>query len=264
MRHDMHYVDQLARPAGTPVGRLLPIEDIDPNPNQPRQALGDISELTASIREKGVLEPILVRQLAGRFQIIAGERRFRAAIEAGLDEIPSIVRENVSDAEVLELALVENLQRKDLSPFEEADGLKMLAQTYAYTHEMMAERLGKSRTSITETLSLSGMPEEVRQLCRLADISGKSLLLQIVRQAEPRKMVALIDRLQQEGATRQTARRLAGERKKVGRGRPKPYVFQFQPKDKAFSLALRFRRGQVPREEIIRALRSILESLGEA
>jgi ParB family chromosome partitioning protein len=263
MRHDLHYVDQLARPAGTPVGRLLPIEDIDPNPNQPRQALGDISELTASIREKGVLEPILVRQAAGRFQIIAGERRYRAAIEAGLDEIPAIVRENVSDAEVLELALIENLQRKDLSPFEEADGLKMLAQTYAYTHEMMAERIGKSRTSITETLSLAAMPEEVRQLCRLADISSKSLLLQIVRQSEPAKMVALIERLQREGATRETARRASKERRTLGRARAKPYVFQYRPRDKAFSLALRFRKSQVPREEIIRVLQSIIESLAE-
>ena len=75
-----------ARPEGEPVGRLIPIEDIEPNPDQPRQALGDLSELTASIREKGILEPILVRPVGGRFQIIAGERRYRAAVEAGLDE----------------------------------------------------------------------------------------------------------------------------------------------------------------------------------
>jgi ParB family chromosome partitioning protein len=263
MRHDIHYVDQLARPAGTPVGRLLPVEDIDPNPHQPRQALGDLSELTASVREKGILEPILVRQVNGRFQLIAGERRYRAAIDAGLDEIPCIVREGVSDAELMELALVENLQRQDLSPFEEADGLKVLAQTYGYTHEMLAERLGKSRPSITESLSVAAIPEDVRQLCRLADINSKSLLLQVVRQSEPSKMVALIERLQREGTTRRTARRIAGDRRKPGRGRPKHYVFEYQPKDKAFSLAIRFRKGQVPREELIRALQSILESLAE-
>ena len=93
MRHDTHFVDQLGRPGGVPVGRLIPLEDIDPNPNQPRQALGDLSELVASIREKGVLEPILVRPRGSRFQIIAGERRYRAASELALAEIPCIVRE---------------------------------------------------------------------------------------------------------------------------------------------------------------------------
>ena len=178
MRHDTHFVDQLARPGGEkPIGRLIPIEDIEPNPDQPRQALGDLAELTASVREKGVLEPLLVRKVGGRFEIIAGERRYRAAVEAGLGELPCVVRET-SDAEMMELALVENLQRKDLTPFEEADGLRVLAEKYGYTHEAMAEKLGKSRSSITETLSLASMPEEVRQLCRLADIQSKSVLLQ--------------------------------------------------------------------------------------
>ena len=125
MRHDNHFVDQLGRPGGAPVGRLIPIEDIDPNPNQPRHAMGDLSELIASVREKGILEPILVRPRGNRFQIIAGERRFRAAGEAQLVEIPCIVRET-PDAEMMELALIENLQRKDLTAFEEADGLLTL------------------------------------------------------------------------------------------------------------------------------------------
>jgi ParB family transcriptional regulator, chromosome partitioning protein len=259
-RHDVHFVDQLGRPGGVAVGRLIPLEDIDPNPHQPRQSLDDLSELTASIREKGVLEPILVRPAGSRFQIIAGERRFRAAGEAGLAELPCIVRE-ASDAEVMELALVENLQRRDLSAFEEADGLRTLAETYAYTHEMMAEKLGKSRTSVTETLSLTAMPAEVRQLCRLADIHSKSLLLQIVRQSDPAKMIALIERLQNEGATRQDARRIRNEAKPHGKGRPRAYVFRYQPREKTFSLSLQFRKAQVPRDEIVRALRSIIDEL---
>jgi len=261
MRHDVHFVDQLGRPGGVAVGRLVPLEDIDANPNQPRKSLDDLSELTASIREKGVLEPILVRSQGNRFQIIAGERRFRAAGDAGLAEIPCIVRE-ATDAEVMELALVENLQRKDLSPFEEADGLRTLADSYGYTHEMMAEKLGKSRSSITEVLSLTAMPQEVRQLCRLADIHAKSLLLQIVRQSDPAKMVALIERLQKEGGTtRQEARRIAKEGNPRGRGRPRPYVFRYQPREKAFSLALQFRKSQVPREEIVQALQAVIEDL---
>jgi ParB family chromosome partitioning protein len=261
MRHDSHFVDQLGRPGGTPVGRLVPIEDLQPNPHQPRQALGDLSELIASIREKGVLEPILARPKGGRFEIIAGERRYRAALEAGLAEVPCIVRD-ASDAETMEIALIENLQRRDLSPFEEADGLRTLVETFSYTHEKMAEKLGKSRSSLTETLSLTAMPAQVRELCRLADISSKSLLLQIVRQSDPRKMVAFIEQLQKTGGTREAARRIAKEaRPKVSRGRPQNFVFRYQPKEKSFSLALQFRKAQVPRAEVIRTLQSILEQL---
>lgn len=263
MRHESHFVEQLSRPAGTPVGKLIPVEDVHPNPNQPRRVLGDLSELTASIREKGVLEPIIVRPRGGDYEIIAGERRYRAACEAGLDEIPCVVRE-CTDAEVMEIALIENLQRKDLSPFEEADGLKYLAESYSYTHEMMAERLGKSRSSITEVLSLTAMPEQVRELCRLADIQSKSLLLQVVRQSDPDKMVALIKRMQDQGATtREAVRRLskAGDRPKASKGRPRNFVFKYQPKEKTFSLALQFRRSDVPKDEIVRALERILAEL---
>jgi ParB family chromosome partitioning protein len=260
LRHDSHYVDQLGRPGGAPVGRLVPLEDIDPNPHQPRQALGDLSELVASIREKGVLEPILVRPRGGRFQIIAGERRYRAASEVGLAEIPCIVRES-TDAEVMELALVENLQRKDLSAFEEADGLRVLADRFGYTHERMAEKIGKSRSSITETLSLTAMPDDVRELCRLADIHAKSLLLQIVRQSDAGKMIALVERLQREGTTREDARRITKQHAKAGRGRPKNFVFRYQPREKSFTLSLQFRKSQVAREEIIKALRGIIDEL---
>jgi ParB family chromosome partitioning protein len=259
MRHDTHFVDQLARPSGEAIGRMIPIEDLQPNPRQPRQDLGDLFELTASVREKGILEPILVRALGGRYEIIAGERRYRAALEVGLAEVPCVIRDT-SDAEMMELALVENLQRKDLSAFEEADGLRMLAEKYGYTHEMMAEKLGKSRTSITETLSLTAMPDDVRQICRLADIHSKSLLLQVVRQSDSAKMIALVERLQKEGPTRSEARRIVREAKPA-RGRPKNFVFRFQPREKSFSLALQFRKASVPKEEIIRTLEAILENL---
>jgi ParB family chromosome partitioning protein len=261
MRHDLHFVDQLGRPGGAPVGRMIPIEDVEPNPHQPRQNLGDLTELIASVREKGVLEPILVRPHGARFQIIAGERRFRAATEAGLAEVPCIVRET-TDAETMELALIENLQRKDLDAFEEADGLKTLAEGFGYTHEQMADRIGKSRTSITEVLTLAAMPEEVRERCRRADITAKSLLLQIVRQGDSRKMLALLEGLQKEGASREAARRLAKAGKgKPAKGRPKNYVFRYQPREKTFNLALQFTKSQVPRDEIVRALQSIIEEL---
>src|SRR5439155_685909 len=115
MRHDSHYVEALAASAGTPVGRMVAIDEIDPNPNQPRQVMGDLSELIASIAEKGIIEPLVVRQRGERFQIVAGERRYQAAVQVGLRELPVVIRD-VDDTEVIELALIENLQRKDLTP----------------------------------------------------------------------------------------------------------------------------------------------------
>jgi ParB family chromosome partitioning protein len=259
MRHEAHFVDQLGRPGGVPVGRLIPLEDIDPNPHQPRQGVGDISELVASVREKGVLEPILVRPRGSRFEIIAGERRYQAATEAGHAEIPCVVRD-CSDAEVVEIALVENLQRRDLNPFEEADGLRTLVDRFGYTHEVLAERIGKSRSAITESLSLTSMPETVRKLCRLADIQSKSLLLQIVRQSDPEKMVAFLDRLQKEGTrTREDARRMG--RQGRAKGRPRHFVYRFEPTQKTFSLSVHFRKGQVARDEIVKALEAVLAEL---
>jgi ParB family chromosome partitioning protein len=258
MRHDSHFVDQLGRPAGSPIGQSIPVEDIDPNPNQPRQNVGDLSEMIASVREKGIIEPIVVRRNDSRFQIVAGERRYRAAIEAGLPEIPCVVKD-LTDSEAMEVALIENLQRKDLTAFEEADGLKILAEAHGYTHEMMAEKLGRSRTTVTETLTLSSMPDRVRELCRLADISSKSVLIQIVRQQTPEKMVAFVDALQKTGGpTRAEARRLikaVPDRK----ARAKSFVFSYKTgRDRGLSLSLRFRRADVSKADVLAALEELL------
>jgi ParB family chromosome partitioning protein len=258
MRHDEHYVDALAASAGTPVGRLVPIDLLDPNPNQPRQVMGDLSELIASIGEKGVIEPLIVRRRGERFQIIAGERRYQASVQVGLRELPVVVRE-ADDTEVLELALIENLQRKDLTPFEESEALQGLAESCGYTHEDLARKLGKSRTSITESLAINAIPEPVRNLCRLADISSKSLLLQVVRQNTAEKMTALIEKIaSQGGATRQQLRDAAA---KPQAGRPKHFVFAFRPPTKAFNLKLSFNKSRASREEIIDALEAIIKDL---
>jgi ParB family chromosome partitioning protein len=260
MRHDEHYVEALAASAGTPIGRMVAIDRVDPNPEQPRQVMGDLSELIASISEKGVIEPLIVRQRGPRFQIVAGERRYQAAVRAGLKELPVVVRD-VDDGEVIEVALVENIQRKDLSPFEEAEAMASLADRSGYRHEDLAKRLGKSRTSVTESLALAEMPAEVRNLCRLADISSKSLLLQIVRQQTPEKMVAFVERLTRagaEGVTREQARKVAAKPKP---GRPKSFVFQYRPPTKSFNLRLQFRKADVDRTEVIEALEGILSEL---
>jgi ParB family chromosome partitioning protein len=260
MRHDEHYVEALTSSAGAPIGRLVPIDEIDPNPNQPRQVMGDLSELMASIAEKGIIEPIIVRQRGGRFQIVAGERRYQAAVQVGLREIPIVIRE-VDDNEIVEVALIENIQRKDLTPFEEAEALQSLAMRCGYTHEDMARKLGKSRTSITESLSLNNMPDEVKNLCRLADISSKSLLLEVVRQGDPQKMVALVERMARDGGVTREAVRKDKEIAKPKAGRPKHYVFKYRPPTKAFNLQLRFTKSRVEREEVIEALQAIIREL---
>jgi ParB family chromosome partitioning protein len=258
MRHDAHYVETLAASAGAPVGRMVPIDLIDPNPDQPRQAMGDLAELMASITEKGIIEPLVLRQRGSRYQIIAGERRYQAAIQAGLHELPGVIRD-VDDTEMLELALVENIQRKDLTPFEESEAMHSLAQRCGYTHEDLAKRLGKSRTSITESLALHNMPAEVRKVCRLADITNKSLLLQIVRQGDPAKMLALVEKIaSQGGATREQVRK---ETQTPKPGRPKSFTFTFKPQDKTFNLRLSFHKRSASKDEIIEALQAIIAEL---
>ena len=258
MRHDEHYVEALAASAGQPIGRLVPIDQLDPNPNQPRHVMGDLSELMASISEQGILEPLVVRQRGERFQIVAGERRYQAAVQVGLRELPVVIRD-VDDTEMLELALIENLQRKDLTPFEESEALHGLAERCGYTHEDLARRLGKSRTSVTESLALNGMPDEVRNLCRLADISSKSLLLQVVRQETPEKMTALVEKMASQGGVTRQRLREAAAKPKVGR--PKHYVFAYRPTTKAFNLKLSFAKSRASRDEIIDALEAILKEL---
>ena len=261
MRHDEHYVEALTSSAGAPIGRMIPIDQLEPNPNQPRQVMGDLSELMASIAEKGIIEPVIVRQRGPRFQIVAGERRYQAAVQVGLREIPVVIRE-VDDNEIIEIALIENIQRKDLTAFEESEALQSLGDRCGYTHEDMARRLGKSRTSITESLALNHMPDEVKNLCRLADIHSKSLLLQIVRVGDSQKMVALIEKISRGGgATREAVRQETAKPKAVGR--PKAYVFSYRAPTKAFKLQLRFTKSRVEREEVIAALQDIIKELRE-
>ena len=260
MRHDAHYVETLAASAGVPVGRMVAIDQVDPNPDQPRQAMGDLAELIASVTEKGVIQPLVVRQRGARYQIIAGERRYQAAVQAGLQELPVVVRD-VDDREMLELALVENIQRKDLTPFEESDAMQSLAQRCGYTHEDLAKRLGKSRTTITEALSLTSIPPEVRKVCRLAGITNRSLLLQIVRQGDAQKMLALVEKIATQGATREQLRK---DTEKPKAGRPKAFVFAFRPPTKAFNLRLQFNKRNASKDEVISALEEIIRELKKA
>jgi ParB family transcriptional regulator, chromosome partitioning protein len=259
LRHDAHYVEQLAaRSTGAPIGRLIPIDRLEPNPGQPRVEIGDLTELVDSIKAVGVLEPILVRpaEIGGRFMIISGERRYRASLQAGLKEMPCIEMD-VDDRMVAEIALIENLQRKDLTAFEEAEGLEALATRFGYTHEMIAGRVGKSRSSITEALSIATLPADVKEQCRRADITSKSKLLQVVRLKDADAMRAFVDQVRRQGMTRDEARAA----RKPGPGRPRPFEFRYQPTSKEFSISLRFRRSAVSDDELAGALRAALDEV---
>lgn len=264
MRHDAHYVEELSSQSPTSIGRLIKVEQLDPNPEQPRVEIGDLTELTTSIQEKGVLEPLLVKPstIKGRWMIIAGERRWRAATAAGLREVPC-VEMDVDEAAVAEIALIENMQRKDLTPWEEADGLAALCQRYGYTHEEVAKKVGKSRSTVTEAITLAAIPEEIREECRRADINVKSLLLQIIRQPDTSTMRETIKILANKEVTRDEARALIRERRyREGGGEAsKPYTFRYHLPTLNVKVELRFSKAEVDKAEIVNALRSVLMEL---
>ncbi len=154
--------------------KLININDIEPNRDQPRKYFDDtaLQELADSIAQHGVIQPLLVRPLSdGGYQLIAGERRWRASRIAGLTEVPVVVRE-MTDQEAMELALIENLQREDLNPIEEAEGFKLLMDTYGFTQEQAAERVGKSRPAVANALRLLVLPEEILDMVKSGKLSA--------------------------------------------------------------------------------------------
>ena len=261
MRHDAHYVESLTSYSGAAIGRMIPVDQIRPNPEQPRKSIGDLRELTDSIREKGVLEPLLVRFVPREdcYYIISGERRYHASRAAGLNEVPCIEK-MADDAETLEIGLIENIQRKDLTPFEEADGLHRLATQFEYTHEDVARKIGRARSSVTETLSLRNIPEVLRKRCIEHGVNSKSLLLQIARQPTEKKMVEMLHRILQGGLTRDEARKERRD-EQTGPQRPQPFIFQFEPENETFRFRIQFKKSHVSRDELITTLRGILSQL---
>lgn len=153
-----------AEPRGESSTLEVAVDRITPSPFQPRRTFdeGKIEELAASIRNQGIIQPLVVRPKGDNFELIAGERRWRAALKAGLTRVPVVVR-NADDHEALQLALVENLQREDLNPIEEANGYKRLQEEFQWSQEEMAERVGKSRPAIANSIRLLGLPAEVQQ-----------------------------------------------------------------------------------------------------
>jgi ParB family transcriptional regulator, chromosome partitioning protein len=263
MRHDAHYVDELTQSTTTHVGRMIPIDKLDANPDQPRTEIGDLTELTASIREKGVLEPLLVKPtLMGRWMIIAGERRWRSATAAGLKEVPCIEMD-VDDSAVAEIALIENMQRKDLTTWEEADGLRALCERFGYTHEDVARKVGKSRSTVTEALSIASIPSSIREICRNSEITSKSLLLQIVRQPDDDSMRAMAEQIAAEGLTRDGARK--ARRAFIDpTGASEPFVYRYEAPGREFRVEVKFKKANISAEELFEALNAAAQGIDEA
>ena len=265
MRHDAHYVEELSQHRPQQVGRMIPVDKIDPNPEQPRTEIGDLTELTASIAEKGVLEPLLVKpnRLTGRWMIIAGERRWRSAQRAGLKEVPCVEME-VDEGTVAEIALIENMQRKDLTVWEEADGLLALCEKFGYTHDDVARKVGKSRTTVSEALAIARIPNDVREVCKNAEISAKSMLLQITRQPDDDSMRRFAKEVATKGLKREDAREV--RRQEMGpRVVPdaKPYTFKYASPDKDFAIEVKFRASQVSDAEVALILRAVADEIDE-
>ena len=278
MRHDSHYVEELAR-TNRSVGKTIPIGCIEPNPEQPRVEIGDLTELTNSIKQKGVLEPLLVKPNpeSGTWMIIAGERRWRAANLAGLREVPCIELD-IDEQSIAEIALIENLQRKDLTIWEEADGLAFLSQRFGYTHEEIAKKISKSRSTVTESMTIAGLPDDIRQRCRQANINAKSTLLEIARQFDERAMHEFLDNIERKGLNREQVRQIArpesvkqakennGSEDEGGGGIAKAdrnlkrNSFQFIPESGEFSLEIKFKSSQFDAKDVLKALKEAFDS----
>lgn len=206
------------------------IEQIRPNPFQPRVDFDDesLQELTQSIKEKGVIQPILVRRAGDNYELIAGERRFRAAKLLGLNEIPAIVK-NVQDRDSLEIALIENIQRESLNPIEEARAYQFLIDKFNVTHDKLSEVLGKARVSITNTLRLLKLPAEIQDEIKKGRISfahGRTLL-EIDDPHHQRRLVGEV--LARELSVRELESLIKSQRRKLPKrkiehGAREPYV----------------------------------------
>ena len=199
--------------AGSPGYFLCPLDRLRPNPRQPRQSIDeqDLSDLAASIKEKGVLQPLVVRKADeqdGAYEIIAGERRFRAAQMAGLATVPVVIKD-VSPEEVLELALIENIQRKDLTPIEEALAYKRLLEEYGITQQELSKRVGKDRSTIANSLRLLKLPSDIQEDIAQGHISMGHARALLMLEGLKEAMYSLRDRIKKDGLSVRQAEAMA-------------------------------------------------------
>jgi ParB family chromosome partitioning protein len=198
----------------------IPIREIRSNPDQPRKYFNEesLGELSQSIRARGILQPVIIRREEdGTIFLVAGERRLRAARQAGLEQLPAIL----TKGHPAEIALIENLQREDLKPIEEAEALARMVEEYQYTQEQLAGVIGKAQSTISETLSLNKLPDELKDEYRRADIPRR-LLVEIAKQKSPEVMAALFKKVEEANLTSDQVREIS--RSKSSRKKRAPVV----------------------------------------
>ena len=260
-RYDNHFVDEISVRTKTEIIRHIPMDKIVPNSMQPRKDMGDLRELSESIKEKGVIAPILVRPKDGRFEIIAGERRYRAAKLIGLKEVPCL-EYKIPDNEVLELSIIENVQRKDLSIFEQAYSLKSLADIYGYTHQDIAEKISRSRVTVSELLRVTDLPADIAERCMQIGINSKTFLLELVKLKNKEEMIAVLDAYNQEPFSRDAIKeiRKKGE-KPAAQPKPKHFKFNFSSDDKSVNIRFNIQRTDVSQLELINILQGLIDDI---
>jgi len=263
-RHENHFVEEISKMTRTNIIRNISIDKINANIMQPRKDFGELEELTKSIKEKGIIEPILVRPINGKFEIIAGERRFRAAKLAGLNEIPCI-EHDVADNEALELTIIENMQRKDLNIFESAYSLKSLADIYGYTHEEIAQKIGKSRVTVSEQIRITDLPSDVVKKCIELNITSKTFLLQLVKIENKEEMLKVLEQYDKNPFSRDELKKIRTKNlddlEKENKKHNTKLKFNFVSDNKEVKIGFTIKDKNIGKEKIIEILTNLIEDI---
>ena len=232
----------------------LPLSLIDPDPNQPRRALGDLTDLALSIRQQGLLNPIIVEPAAGgRFRILAGERRFAACRSLGWESVTCLVR-TVEEQSRLALQLIENMHRKDLSPLEEAQGLRRLMEEFGLSQRDLAQRIGRSTGSVNQILRILDLDPDLLNAVQTSEPVSKSVLLEIAKQTDPARQGELLEQAKAGQLTVREARA-----KKPRSSVPKVNSVTISLPD--CSVVVRFARGEATPDRTVGALRTAAVTL---
>lgn len=272
-RQDHHLVDEITRRTRTAIIRHIPIEKLTTNSLQPRKDFGDLEELKESIIEKGILEPILVRPKDGVFEIIAGERRFRAAQMAGHNQVPCI-EFDIPDNEALEISIIENIQRKNLDIYEHAFSLKSLADIYGYTHQEISKKLGKSRVTVTELIRITDLPPDVVNRCQELKIESKTFLTELVKLETLEQMMAILNAYQDNPVSRDQVKEFRKDNENQDKQSttddvatedsttlPRRFKFKFASEDKSLKLDFNIKAGDMNREKLVSLLENLINDI---
>lgn len=276
-RQDHHLVDEISKRTRTAIIRHIPIDKLTTNSIQPRKDFGDLEELKDSIVEKGILEPILVRPKNGSFEIIAGERRFRAAQMAGHSQVPCI-EFDIPDNEALEISIIENIQRKNLDIYEHAFSLKSLAEIYGYTHQDIAKKLGKSRVTITELIRITDLPPQVVLRCQELNIESKTFLTELVKLENEAQMMKVLDEYSKNPISRDVVKEFRQDQEKEPQDEneglsepqdeekqslPRRFKFKFASEDKSLKLDFNIKTSDMNRDKLVGILENLILEIRE-